>query len=331
MILATGYVLWLGRGFLVPFALAGLIAVAFSPLAARLERTYKTPSWTSAVLALLLVGVAAALLGAVAYLGFAEVISALPDYTSRFSAALESTRASFGLGGGETLEISTEEVRSGLMSGESIKFVRTVAGSSFGFLSGVALTLLFLLFFVASRRNLAGKLHGLLLSQGFDQAAADQTMAAVTEKITRYLVLKTVISAVTGGLFGLAAWLGGTPFPIFWGFIAFAFNYAPSLGPIVASVVPIGITLLVVEPLTTAIGVSILLAAIQLISGSIVEPKILGDELDLNIVTVFLSLLFWGMVWGPVGMLLGVPLTALIQLILRCSPRAEPIAELMGS
>ncbi|MCA9659736.1 MAG: AI-2E family transporter, partial [Myxococcales bacterium] len=313
------------------FALAGLLAVAFSPLAARLERRWRIPSWVSAVLALLLVGVAAALLGLVAYLGFAEVMTALPEYTSRVTAAIDGVRGQLGLGAGEGLDLSSKEVRSGLLSGESIKFVRSVAGSSFGFLSGVALTLLFLLFFVASRRNLAGKLHGLLVSQGFDRGAADETMAAVTEKITRYLWLKTAISAVTGGLFGLAAWIGGTPFPIFWGFIAFSFNYAPSLGPIVASVVPIGLTLLVVEPLPTAIGVSVVLAAIQLISGSIVEPKILGDELDLNIVTVFLSLLFWGLVWGPVGMLLGVPLTALIQLILRCSPRAEPIAELMGS
>ncbi len=327
LLLGVGYVLWLARGFLIPFALAGLLAIAFSPLAARIERWRFGARWLSAIFAFVFVAVVVALVGLVAYFGILEVTQAYPVYASKVSASVMEFSESLGISLEEQMELSGDMV----FSSRTFAMLRTIGASSFGFVAGSALTLLFLFIFVVNRRIFSTKMARLLVSQGFDEGEADKTLDMITGSMTRYLWLKTAISAITGVLFGVAAWVGGTPFPLFWGLIAFSFNYAPSVGPILASAVPIVLTLLVVKPLGAAIATSIVLGAIQLVSGSLIEPKILGDELDLNIVTAFLSLLFWGLVWGPVGMLLGIPLTAMIQLILRCSRRAAPIAELMGS
>lgn len=326
-LLGVAYVLWVARGFLIPFALGGLIAIAFSPLAARIERTRLGAPWVSAVLAFLMLGGIVGIVGTIGYLGVLEVSRAYPEYALQLSELVDELSRAAGVSLEERKKLSGDMV----LSSQSFALLRRVGASSIGFVTGSALTLLFLFFFVVNRQTFARKVHQFLMSQGFAEGESDETLATITTTMTRYIWLKTAISAVTGLLFGLAAWVGGTPFPVFWGFIAFSFNYAPSVGPIIAAVVPIILTLLVVKPLGVAVGLSLVLGAIQLISGSMIEPKILGDELDLNIVTAFLALLFWGLVWGPVGMLLGIPLTAMIQLILRCSRRAAPIAELMGS
>ncbi len=327
ILLGVSYVLWIGRGFLIPFALGGLIAIAFSPLAARIERSRLGAPWVSALLAFVMLGGIVGVLGSIGYMGVLEVSRAYPEYAAQASVVLEELSQRAGISLEEHMELSGDI----MLSSQSLALLQRVGASSAGFVTGSALTLLFLFFFVVNREVFAKKIYSLLLSQGFREAEAEETLGTLATTMTRYIWLKTAISGATGILFGLTAWAGGTPFPVFWGFVAFAFNYAPSVGPIIAAVVPILLTLVVVKPLGLALLVSSVLAAIQLVSGSMIEPKILGDELDLNIVTAFLALLFWGLVWGPVGMLLGIPLTAMIQLILRCSRRAAPIAELMGS
>lgn len=334
VLVGVGLVLSLARQFMIPFALALLFAVALNPVSHFLSERWSFPGWATGLVALVIVGALASGVGIVAYLGFAEVATALPEYHAKIDAAAENGLLGVEgvLGEDLTASLDLDGGVDSLIEVESVgEMARNIAGSSLSFLGGLGLTLMFLLFFVATRDTLVDKLRALLRSRGFDEDEADQTLSDISDQITRYLWLKTAICVVTGGLFGLAAWLGGTPFPVFWGFVAFAFNYVPSIGPPIASILPIVLTLLTFDSLAWAIGLSAILASIQLISGVVVEPKLLGDRLDLNVITVFLSLLFWGLVWGPMGMLLGVPLTGIIHIVLDTSPRTRDIAELMAA
>jgi predicted PurR-regulated permease PerM len=140
-------------------------------------------------------------------------------------------------------------------------------------------------------------------------------LETVARQIQRYLAIKTVVSMATGLLAGIWVAALGLGVPLLWGLLAFLFNYVPTLGSIVAAVPP---TLLALVQFGVWRGalVAIGYVAINIVLGNFVEPYLYGRRLGLSTLVVFISLVFWGWVWGPVGMLLSVPLTMLVKIAL---------------
>jgi AI-2 transport protein TqsA len=115
------------------------------------------------------------------------------------------------------------------------------------------------------------------------------------------------------------------------GVLAFLLNFVPNVGPIVASLLPVPLILL--DPagnLGWMVAVIAATSTIQLVSGNIVEPKIMGDSSDLHPVTILLALMFWGMMWGIIGMFLATPITAALKIMLERIDQTRPIAEMMS-
>ena len=161
------------------------------------------------------------------------------------------------------------------------------------------------------------------------QERADRWTKIVTD-VQRYLGIKTVICLATGGL--VAAWLSvlGIDFPIFWGLVAFFLHYIPSIGGFIASVPTVLIAAIQFGPgkgLLVAIGYLV----ISTVLGSLIEPMLMGRRFGLSTLVVFLSLLFWGWVWGPVGMLLSVPLTIILKIMLENSEDFRWLAVMLGT
>ncbi|MCA8995644.1 MAG: AI-2E family transporter [Planctomycetaceae bacterium] len=150
-------------------------------------------------------------------------------------------------------------------------------------------------------------------------------------QIRSYLSLKTVISLFTGLAFGLALWFFGVPMAVAFGMLAFLLNFIPNLGPIIASVLPL--PLIILHP-GAGIGWMAMVIAItfgiQFISGNVIEPKLMGQQSDLHPIVVLLALMFWGMLWGIVGMFLATPMTAAIRIGLMQFELTRPVAELMA-
>ena len=122
----------------------------------------------------------------------------------------------------------------------------------------------------------------------------------------------------------------GLDFPILWGLLAFLFNYVPSLGSIIAAVPPIILAFIQLGS-GRALGVVAVFVAINLLVGNLVEPSLMGRRLGLSSLVVFLSLVFWGWVWGPVGMILSVPLTMIIKIMLENTQDLRWIGVMLGS
>ena len=157
------------------------------------------------------------------------------------------------------------------------------------------------------------------------------TIREIDYQVRSYLALKTVISIFTGLAFGLALRLFGVPMPFTFGVFAFLLNFIPNIGPMVASLLPI--PLIIFDPDGTIgwmAAVITVTCGIQLISGNIVEPKMMGDSSDLHPVTILLALLFWGMMWGVIGMFLATPITAALKMMLERIDSTKPIANLMA-
>lgn len=152
----------------------------------------------------------------------------------------------------------------------------------------------------------------------------------IEASIRQYIVAKTVISAVTGAVFGVTLWIFGVPLALVFGILAFLLNYIPNVGPVIASLLPI--PLIVLDPEKSwweMVLVIVLTGAIQFVSGNVVEPKMMGKSVELHPVAILIALLFWGLIWGIVGMFLATPITAAIKILLARFDRTKVFAQVL--
>jgi AI-2 transport protein TqsA len=194
-----------------------------------------------------------------------------------------------------------------------------------GVLSNSFLILLTVIFILAEAASFPRKLSDVLSNPERDLPY----FARFAENVNRYIAIKTTVSAATGFVVTAMLWLLGVDFPILWGLLAFLLNYVPTIGSIIAAVPPVLLTLIQISP-GAATGVALGFLAINIIMGNAIEPRFMGRGLGLSTLVVFLSLVVWGWILGPVGMLLSVPLTMTAKIALEANPDTEWIAHLLG-
>jgi len=151
-----------------------------------------------------------------------------------------------------------------------------------------------------------------------------------TANLRRYLAIKTWTSLATGLCVGGWLWILGVDFPFLWGLLAFLFNYVPNIGSIIAAV-PAVLLSIIQLGWGSARLVAIGYVAVNIVFGTIVEPRFLGRGLGLSTLIVFLSLIFWGWVLGTIGMFLSVPLTMTAIIALKSNPETQWISVILGS
>jgi predicted PurR-regulated permease PerM len=152
---------------------------------------------------------------------------------------------------------------------------------------------------------------------------------AFLKSVKQYLAIKAVVSGVTGILAGVAVWVIGVDFAVLWGLLAFAFNFVPTVGSIIAAVPPVVLAAIQLGP-GGASATLVCYVVINVVMGNIVEPRLTGEGLGLSALVVFLSLVFWGWLLGPVGMLLSVPLTMIVKIACESNPDTAYIGVILG-
>ncbi|MCA8979058.1 MAG: AI-2E family transporter [Planctomycetes bacterium] len=189
-------------------------------------------------------------------------------------------------------------------------------------LSKSVLVMIFLMFLLGGRQN-------------FDIRENRTTLGVVERQVRSYLLTKIIASLATGVLTAIALRMIGVPSAMLFGLLAFLLNFIPSIGSILAALLPVPMALITFDLGTSSGIVSVILTlavpgSIQFLIGNVIEPKVMGDSLDLHPVVVMLSLIFWGTIWGPIGMLLATPITAVIRLMLEKLEPTQPIARAMS-
>lgn len=151
----------------------------------------------------------------------------------------------------------------------------------------------------------------------------------VVSNLNRYFGIKTVVSLATGIFVALAMAIVGVDFPVLWGALAFLLNFIPNIGSIIAAIPAVLLALIQLGTLEAAI-VAIIYTFLNFTIGSIIEPKLMGRNLGLSTLIIFISLVFWGWVLGTVGMLLSIPLTMTIKIILDSHENTRWLGVLIG-
>jgi predicted PurR-regulated permease PerM len=306
---------------LVPLALAVFLVVTSLPILRELRRQ-RVPDMVAVPLVLLLIVGVLIGVGAIALNSVMEIQDALPQYVVRVTELYERVFAWLG----EHRIIAPEAAAEIMVTPPRLVELATGAVRGFaGFMSFVVLVALIMLFLLAEAAGVPAKVRTALGREDADLGRYGRVMS----EIQRYLALKTATSMATGLLVGLFTLALGLDFALFWGLSAFLLNYIPTIGSLVAAVPAILLALLQLGPggaMLTTTGYLVINIGI----GNLIEPAVMGKRLDVSPLIVLLSLLFWGWVWGPVGMLLSLPLTMILKILFENTPDLVWIAVLMG-
>jgi predicted PurR-regulated permease PerM len=192
-------------------------------------------------------------------------------------------------------------------------------------LSNGFLILLTVIFIIAEASSFPTKLRKVLTNPERDLEHFDRFIA----NVNRYIAIKTTISVATGFIVTCFLALIGVDFPLLWGVLAFMLNYVPTIGSIIAAIPAVLLALVQLGSISAFATLGFFLL-VNVIMGNVVEPKFMGRGLGLSTLVVFVSLVFWGWVLGPVGMLLSVPLTITAKIALEANPATRWIAYLLG-
>ena len=217
------------------------------------------------------------------------------------------------------------ELKPGLIDpGAALGFVGDALQNLVSILSNGFVILLTVIFILAEALSFPRKLHVILANPARDLPHFQR----FAQNVNRYIGIKTTVSVATGVFVALALGIIGVDFPILWGLLAFMLNYIPTIGSVIAAVPPV----LLAQAQLGIGGASATLAvfvAVNVVMGNVVEPRFMGRSLGLSTLAVFLSLVFWNWMLGPVGMLLSVPLTMTAKIALEANPKTEWIAHLL--
>jgi AI-2 transport protein TqsA len=307
---------------LVPFLLSVFIALIFSPMLYWLK-SLNVPNALAIILIVLFVMALGTMIGAIVGASIRDFRGDLPEYQARLQSLSDVLLNWLSSKGVEVdSELWTQTVNPSV--------VMQIAGNtlaSFGnVMTNAFLILLTVVFILAEEVGFSEKLA---------QARGDspESMVALeefTNSVNRYLGIKTSLSVLTGLLVAVMLWLMGVDYPVMWGLLAFMLNFVPTIGSIIAAVPALLLALLQVSPFMVSM-IAVGYVVINLFVGNVLEPRLMGRGLNLSPLVVFLSLVFWGWVLGPVGMLLSIPLTILVKIGLERDSDTRWVGIMLGA
>jgi len=307
---------------LLPVLVAVFLSILAAPPVLWLERR-RFPTWLAVLAVVLVVLVVLVGFGALLMGSAGDFQQALPRYRERLRDFFEAGRELLVR---FDIEVSRERLAAALDPTTLMDLVGAALSKLVAAISNTGLVLLTMVFLLLEAAGFPRKLRAAMS----DPTASLDRLSGVAVEVQRYLAIKTGVSLATGLLVGLFLWVLGVDFPLLWGLVAFLLNYIPSVGSILAAV-PAVIIALIQLGIGYAVGVLVGYVAINTVLGNIVEPQLMGRKLGLSPLVIFISLVFWGWVWGPVGMLLSVPLTMVVKIMLEQSNDFRWIAVLLDA
>ncbi len=226
------------------------------------------------------------------------------------------------------IDISNESIREFFDTKVVMRFVAYFFNNLNAMLQNAFLILVTTVFLLLEASSLGQKVHAIDRS-GKLQAKLDQVIG----NVRTYTSVKTLLSIATGVCVSLWLWVLGVNFPFLWGVVAFLLNFVPNVGSLIAAIPPLLLTLVqfgTTEGPLKSLWVGVGYLVINQVIGMAIEPRLQGRGLGLSPLVVFLSLVVWGWVLGPVGMLLSAPLTMVVKIVLQSDEDTKPLAILIG-
>jgi predicted PurR-regulated permease PerM len=310
------------KTLLIPFLFSIVLSIVMLPAVLWLEQR-RIPRIIAVLLSVLSVLGAGALIGTITGQSLQEFTSILPQYQETVG---NHYQALVRWAQDQGLDTETLQMGQSFDPGSLMNIISAVLNALVDALSDALLVTVVMAFILVEASAFPDK-----LSRAFPDRTetAFDDVAQLASSVQRYLLLKSLTSMMTGVLIAIWTAALGLDFFVLWGFLGFVLNYIPTIGSIVAAIPAVLLASFQLGP-----GMAALIASgylvINIAIGNALEPRIMGDQLGLSPMVVFLSLVFWGWLWGPAGMLLSVPLTVVLRSILIHREETRWLAILLG-
>ena len=339
--------LYWGRVVLIPVALAILLTFLLNPVVGMLQRLGlgRTPP------VILIVVLAFVILGGIGWAvtgQLATLANELPQYTSNLKHKIADLRGAGQGGIIEKLQRTVEELLDELHKTNSRRQGRPLASDSekpvlvavqapsvlwqlptlFEPLATAGLVLVLVIFMLLDHADLRNRLIALA---GYGQMTlATKALDEAGQRISRYLLMQSLINGSFGLAVGLGLFLIGVPYAVLWGFLAAALRFIPYVGPAVSALLPIALSLAVFPGWVQPLMVVGLIVLLELASNMFMEPLLYGQSAGVSAVALLVAIAFWTWLWGPAGLLLATPMTVCLGVLGKYVPQLKFVGVLMG-
>jgi AI-2 transport protein TqsA len=321
------------KEILIPITIAIFLTFLYHPLLILLQTRLKIPKFLALILIFLLNFAVFYLVGLIFFSSFGSFSTRMEYYGEKLSSIIQDILSPFNLTLvelGRFLGFQAQKFDAGLLLQKLFKagIIQSFFSSFSNLLGNFFIVMLFWIFMILGKQQFEERLK---IAFAFRSTDPEKYISSINDQLQSYLIIKTLVSLATGITFTIILTIFGIDFAIIWGLLAFILNYIPNIGSLLATIFPILIALLDLGFGFASISVALLLLIAQNIFGNVIEPKYLGKKMDLSPVFILISLIFWGWIWGIVGMFLAVPICSLIKILCSNIESLKPIAVIIGS
>jgi len=320
------YLLKILNFILVPLVFSMFLALLFLPLVRWFEKK-KIPKIFSIATVILIITAIIKLGGELIKLSINEILTADTSFfqiaQNKLLIIIEGLESFFGL---ERLE--GETVINYYM--EQFKVMENV-GSTLGFvtnsLSMTLMTVFFTILLLFESINFQKLLQHFVFKQKYSSV---KTFMKIEKDIIKFVKVKFLISLFTGLGFSIACLAFGVKFPVFWGLLAFLFNFIQMIGSVVSVILLSLFALVELDSSGVLLFFILVIIGVQVLFGAVLEPVFMGKTFSLNVLTVLVMLMLWGFIWGVPGLIMAIPITVFVKIILEQFPQTKVIAQTMS-
>jgi AI-2 transport protein TqsA len=300
------------KAVMVPLVLAVFLYFMVSPMVDRLRDRLQVPQMVSILLSLIVAMTLLFVIGLVISVSIKNFLQGAEFYQSRLLEFVGYVQASLQ---SYFPELDLENIVSEIQAVQVVKIAGAFTGEAMGFIGNFILILIYIVFLLLGERA---------------TPSSSETLKQVRLKVSAYVWAKFGLSLATGFLTGIILSFLKVDLAVMFGLLAFLLNFIPSVGSLVATLLPLPIALLQHGMGVTFVLTLALPGAVQFLIGNVIEPKMIGESLDLHPVTLMFFLIFWGVVWGVPGMFLAVPITVVIKILLDRFEATRSLAHLLA-
>lgn len=318
---AAGAVLRLTGGIFVPFVIALLLSFVFAPIVSFLVNR-RVPRFVAIAIVLLIFLAFGFLIVLIVYSSFQSLLREFPKYQDRMTELIRELILRFDL---------PSDIYGQLQISRTIgNALLSVSGNFMSFASGFIVVLIFLLFLLMEKPYVRRKIQLALKDE--TTRTLSRVLVHINSQIGRYVAVKLFVSLLTALVVYVSFSMIGVDFPFIWSVLTFLFNFIPSIGSIAITIIAVVFAMVQFLPDWNPVLVTFAcIGGAEFVIGNVIDPKMLGDRLNLSPVVILLSLLGWGFLWGVAGLFLAVPLTVAMKIVFENTPGLEPFGILMGT
>lgn len=316
------YIIWAGASLIIPFVFAVLLSLIIISLNNFFKNTLKLHSVLSWLTSFVFIAVILWWVAQIINSNIGNIIELAPQYQSRVIEILDQALGLFGLQGKFSFNSLVQEL-------DIPKIISAFASGLTALFSSTWIIFFYVLFILLEARFFPGKLNAMIVDNKHRKKVIGILDQIVTD-VKSYFMIKTFVSLCTGILSLIILLLFWVEFAVFFAFLIFVFNYIPTIGSIIAVIFPLMFSFVQFESYSYIFFIFAGLVSVQLLMGNIIEPKFLGNKLNLSPLVIILSLGFWGFIWGVAGMLLSVPIMVTLNIIFSKFESTRPLAVLLS-